>query len=457
MTTREHLAGHRCEECGHHSSKWFGRCPRCSSWRTQAASAAAVTTLGRKTRAPARIESGIAEMDRVLGGGFVSGEVCLLAGEPGIGKSTLVLQLLDALAHSGRNTLLVTGEESPAQVALRAARLQVDGERLRATSETSVEGILEACDQEQPEVVVVDSIQTIETSGLEQAAGSPLQLRDCTAALGRFAKRGGAVVVLVGHVTKDGGIAGPKTLEHMVDAVLSLEGERTTSLRLLRAVKNRFGSCEETGVFVMGRSGLEGVVDPSAMLLADRRRGVTGSVVFPGLEGSRCVLIEMQALVAPPSSGQPRRVAQGLEGRRVALLLGVLSKHVDLQLAPRDVFASAAGGIAVREPASDLAVLLALVSAATDIPVEEDLVAVGEVGLAGEVRRVPGIERRLAEAVRLGFRSALIPRGCSDVPARLEPVVVADVAGAVAHIAARNQSSQSGGPSPLPVLEPVSA
>ena len=460
MITREHLAAYRCEECGHHSSKWFGRCPKCSSWSTQAAPTvltSAVTTLGTQARAPARIESGIAEVDRVLGGGFVSGEICLLAGEPGIGKSTLVLQLLDALGQSGRTTLLVTGEESPAQVALRANRLQVDGERLRATSETSVEGILEACAQEQPEVVVVDSIQTVEMSGLDQAAGSPVQLRDCTAALGRFAKREGAVVVLVGHVTKDGGIAGPKTLEHMVDAVLSLEGERTTSLRLLRAVKNRFGSCEETGVFVMGRRGLEGVVDPSAMLLVDRRRGVTGSVVFPGLEGTRCVLIEMQALVAPPSSGQPRRVAQGLEGGRLSLLLGVLSKHVNLQLAPRDVFASAAGGIAVREPASDLAVLLALVSAATDIPIEEDLVAVGEVGLAGEVRRVPGIERRLAEAVRLGFRTALIPRGCSDVPAQLEPVVLADVAAAVAHIAARAQPMRSRAVSPLPQLEPVSA
>ncbi len=460
MVTKEHLAAYRCGHCGHHSPKWFGRCPKCSSWSTQTAPTvptAAVSTLGRGARAPARIESGIAEVDRVLGGGFVSGEVCLLAGEPGIGKSTLVLQLLDALAHSGRVTLLVTGEESPAQVALRAARLQVDGERLRATSETSVEGILETCEGEQPEVVVVDSIQTIEMSGLEQAAGSPLQLRDCTAALGRYAKTGGAVVVLVGHVTKDGGIAGPKTLEHMVDAVLSLEGERTTPLRLLRAVKNRFGSCEETGVFVMGRSGLEGVVDPSAMLLADRRRGVTGSVVFPGLEGTRCVLIEMQALVAPPSSGQPRRVAQGLEGRRLALLLGVLSKHVNLQLAPRDVFASAAGGIAVREPASDLAVLLALVSAATDIPIAEDLVAVGEVGLAGEVRRVPGIERRLSEAVRLGFRTALIPRGCRDVPAQLKPVVVADVAEAVAHIAARARLTQPGTTSPVPNLEPVGA
>jgi DNA repair protein RadA/Sms len=456
MIAKAHPSSYRCGDCGHNSSKWFGRCPRCGSWNTESESAAPVSqisSLGPAAQPPGRIETGIAELDRVLGGGFVAGEVVLVAGEPGIGKSTLVLQLLDALGGSGRKTLLVTGEESPAQVALRASRLGVDGERIRATSQTAVEQIIDGSEQEGAEVVVVDSIQTVATSGLDHAAGSLLQLRDCTAELGRYAKSSGAVVVVVGHVTKDGAIAGPKSLEHMVDAVLSLEGERTTSLRLLRAVKNRFGSCEETGVFVMGRRGLEAVMDPSAMLLADRRAAGTGSVVFPALEGSRCVLIEMQALVAPTTLPQPRRVAQGLEPRRLALLLGVTSKHLKLRLGSHDVFASAAGGIAVREPAADLAVLLALTSAAADVPVDAGLVAVGEIGLSGEVRRVPGVERRLAEASRLGFRSALVPRGCADVPSGLEPVVVDDVAAAVAHMSARAHSGERRSP----VLEEVTS
>jgi DNA repair protein RadA/Sms len=380
-----------------------------------------------------RVPSGIGEVDRVLGGGLVAGEALLLAGEPGIGKSTLVLQLIAALQEAGASCLLATGEESPPQVAMRARRLRLDLDRMRVVATTSLQHVLAACAREGPDVLVVDSIQTLSDAALEQAPGAPLQVQSCAGGLVRLAKETGRIVIVVGHVTKDGSVAGPKLLEHVVDAVLGLEGERHGTMRLLRAAKNRFGSCEETGVFVMGEGGLEPVPDPSAMLLADRHPGAAGSVVFCGLEGSRPMLLELQALVTESELPQPRRAAIGVDPRRLALVLGVLSERAGVQIGRRDVFVAAAGGLSVREPAADLALCLALCSGITGSPLPEDLVAFGEVGLAGEVRRVPGIERRLGEAARLGFRRAVVPRGAEGVRrAAMDVSQVTDVATALA-------------------------
>ncbi|HEV2757587.1 MAG TPA: DNA repair protein RadA [Actinomycetota bacterium] len=423
MATR--LAPFRCASCAHESPRWFGRCPQCGDWSTaQAPSsdggrAPAVGTLAAPATPAPRMSSGNDEVDRVLGGGFVPGEVVLLAGEPGVGKSTLVLQMLAGVAATGIRVLLATGEESLTQVGLRAARLGLDGASIAALAEPTIPAILAASAAESPGLLVVDSIQTVEDPTLEQPAGSIVQVRESAAALARHAKATQTVVVIVGHVTKDGAVAGPRTLEHLVDAVVSLDGDRSASLRLLRASKNRFGSCEETGVFVMERDGLVVVPDPSSMLLADRCPGVSGSIVFPGLEGSRPVLVELQALATSSDLVQPRRVALGVDARRLSMLTGVLEK-AGTRLAKRDLFASAAGGLAVKEPAADLALCLAIQSAVTDVSVDDRTVALGEVGLGGEIRRVPGTERRLAEAARLGFRRAIVPRHASVEDAGIE-------------------------------------
>ena len=432
------MGSHVCSDCGHVAHRWFGRCPACSAWSTattpEAAEAgeALVVSLDSSVDTAERFPTGAPEVDRVLGGGLVPGEVVLLAGEPGIGKSTLVLQLIDSLVGAGLPTLLITGEESLGQVALRAERLGIDTGKVRAAAASSLDTILASARAERPGVLVVDSIQTVADESLDQSAGSPTQVRESAAGLMRFAKSNATALILVGHVTKDGSVAGPKTLEHIVDCVLTLEGERSGSVRLLRAVKNRFGSCEETGVFVMAEHGLEAVVDPSAMLLADRCHGVAGSVVFPGLEGTRPVLMEAQALVAENKSPQPRRVAHGFDSKRLALLLGVLQQRAGRSFVERDVFVGAAGGLAVREPAADLAFALALASAHADRAVPSDVVVFGEVGLGGEVRRVPGSERRLMEAARLGFRTAIVPRGQERVPRGLKIIETDHLSRAIA-------------------------
>ena len=386
--------------------------------------------LGSCTTADQRWPTGMVEVDRVLGGGVVPGSVCLLAGDPGVGKSTFVLQLLDGLGRAGRRCLLVTGEESLAQTAMRARRVGVDLGTLRAAASTSLDAVMAAARRERADVLVVDSIQTLSDPSLEQSAGSVVQVRECAATLVRYAKAEGTAIVLVGHVTKEGSVAGPKALEHVVDVVLTLEGERGGALRLLRAAKNRYGSCEEAGVLTMTARGLEGVADPSAMLLADRKPGAPGSCVFCGLEGSRPVLVELQALVADSQLTQPRRVAIGVDARRMALLLGVMSQG-DTGLGRRDVFLAASGGVAVREPAADLGLCLAIHSAARSLSLPEDLVAIGEVGLAGEVRRVPGLDRRLSEAARLGFRRALVPPDATHRDCGMETRGVADLAAAL--------------------------
>ncbi len=366
------------------------------------------------------VATGIGELDRVLGGGLVAGSVTVLGGEPGVGKSTLVLQALASAAGQGRTSLLIAAEESGEQVRRRAGRLQaaVDGCYVLAT--TDLDAVMGAAGQLEPSMLVVDSIQAVSDRACPSQAGSPSQVRECAGRLVRYAKTLGVATVLVGHVTKDGGLAGPRTLEHLVDTVLSFEGDRHHSLRLLSASKHRYGPTGEIGLFEMTEAGLQGLVDPSALLLGDRRRGVPGSIAVPVLEGRRPLIIEIQGLVGPPMSGAPRRVAQGVVGGRLALLLAVLERRCHVAVAASDVFVSTVGGLRVNEPAADLGVALALVSAVTAIAIGEDVVALGEVGLAGEIRQVPSTERRLAEAVRLGFRRAVVPQSCPEGPVALE-------------------------------------
>ena len=417
---------YRCTDCGVAHPKWSGRCPTCAAWNTfvedveetgggsstapalaRAEAPIAITEIDPTAGAP--VSSGIAELDRVLGGGFVPGSVTLLGGEPGIGKSTLLLQVLAAQAALGRTVLYVSAEESRQQVRGRAERLGALHPSLLLSSETALPHIVAAIDSTSPELVVVDSIQTVSDPELGSAPGSVVQVRECAHRLVQEAKRRGVPVVLVGHVTKDGGLAGPRVLEHVVDTVLSFEGERHHALRLLRAVKHRFGPTAELGLFEMGEHGLAAVPDPSGLFLADRRPGLPGSAVVPVLEGQRPLLVEVQALVTPSALAMPRRQAQGLDSGRLSMLLAVLENRAGVAVGGADVFVSAVGGVRLNEPGSDLAVCLALASAVTGRPLPDGLVACGEVGLGGEIRQVAQLQRRLTEAARLGFTRAVVP------------------------------------------------
>jgi DNA repair protein RadA/Sms len=368
----------------------------------------------------AAVPTGIAELDRVLGGGLVAGSVTVLGGEPGVGKSTLVLQMLASTAAGGRTSLLIAAEESGEQVRRRAGRLEAAVEGCYVLATTDLDAVMSAARQIEPSILVVDSIQAVSVADCASQTGSPSQVRECAGQLVRLAKTSSVATVLVGHVTKDGALAGPRTLEHLVDTVLSFDGDRHHSLRLLSASKHRYGPTGELGLFEMTEAGLTGLVDPSAMLLGDRRSGVPGSIAVPVLEGRRPLIIEVQGLVGPSSSGAPRRVAQGIAGGRLALLLAVLERRCHLAVAASDVFVSTVGGLRVSEPAADLGIALALVSAVTGVAIDEDVVACGEVGLAGELRQVPGTERRLAEAARLGFRRAVVPQSSPEGPVALE-------------------------------------
>ncbi len=413
-----------CSECGGASLKWQGQCPHCQAWNslTEArveppgehryaalVSTAAVQSLGDvQAREMPRIASGIDEFDRVLGGGFVEGGVVLIGGDPGIGKSTLLLQSLAALSASAP-VLYVSGEESAAQVALRARRLGVDAVHVRLLSEISLERIISTVAVEKPSVLVIDSIQTLYSEQLQSAPGSVAQVRECAAQLTRLAKQSGLTLIMIGHVTKEGTLAGPRVLEHMVDTVLYFEGDAHSSFRLVRAVKNRFGAVNELGVFAMTDRGLKGVANPSALFLSKHDVQVAGSCVMATQEGTRPLLVEIQALVDAAHVPNPRRLSVGLEQQRLAMLLAVLHRHASIATFDQDVFVNAVGGVRIAEPAADLAVLLAVVSSMRNKPLPRGLVAFGEIGLAGEVRPAPRGQERLREAAKLGFSIALIP------------------------------------------------
>jgi DNA repair protein RadA/Sms len=419
-----------CSDCGGTSPKWLGKCPHCGAWNTLVESVVSDSSASknryseRAGLAPAsavmalsaieaqdmqRTPTGQDELDRVLGGGMVEGGVVLIGGDPGIGKSTLLLQALDGLQRSGQHTLYVTGEESGAQVALRARRLGLDHSQVNVLAETQLEKIIATLQAQSPQVAVIDSIQTVYSDQLTSAPGSVAQVRECAAHLTRLAKSSGTTVVLVGHVTKEGALAGPRVLEHMVDTVLYFEGDTHSSYRLVRAIKNRFGAVNEIGVFAMTEKGLKGVSNPSAIFLSQHTEPVPGSCVMVTLEGTRPLLVEIQALV--DSGGpSPRRLSVGLDRDRLAMLLAVLHRHAGVACMDQDVFVNAVGGVRISEPAADLAVMLAIQSSLRGKPLPRGFLAFGEVGLAGEVRPAPRGQERLKEAAKLGFSVALIPK-----------------------------------------------
>ena len=428
-----------CTECGAQSPKWTGQCPGCGAWNTLietvelplpvsarnarfsalAGTSAVQSLTAVSAEAVARIGSGLSELDRVLGGGgMVIGSVALIGGDPGIGKSTLLLQ---ALAVIGQNApvLYVTGEESAQQVALRARRLGVHADAVRLLAENRVEAIIASAESEKPAVMVVDSIQTIYTDILQSAPGSVAQVRESAAQLVRYAKQAGLGLFLVGHVTKEGALAGPRVLEHMVDTVLYFEGDNSSQYRIIRAIKNRFGAVNEIGVFVMTETGLREVGNPSAMFLSRLGDAVSGSVVLATQEGTRPLLVEVQALVDESHSSNPRRVCVGLDQNRLAMLLAVLHRHAGIGMYDQDVFVNVVGGVRVIEPAADLAVLIAAVSSMRNRPLGKDLIVFGEVGLAGEVRPVQRGQERIREAAKLGFKRAILP--AANMPKKPDP------------------------------------
>jgi len=415
-----------CTDCGASSLQWFGACPSCGAAGTLAETAAhaperpgarrlagaapgAVTLDAIEAREQERLSTGIGELDRVLGGGLVAGQVVLIGGDPGIGKSTLLLQTLAALGAAHR-TLYVSGEESAEQVALRAKRLSLDARAVHLIAEIQLERIMGTLERERPQVAVVDSIQTLWTEALQSAPGSVAQVRECAAQLARQAKKAGTALFIIGHVTKEGAIAGPRVLEHIVDTVLYFEGDQHSSFRLVRAVKNRFGAVNEIGVFAMTDKGLRAVANPSALFLAQHERAVAGACVLATLEGTRPLLVEIQALVDSAHTPNPRRLCVGLEQNRLAMLLAVLHRHAGIATWEQDVFVNAVGGVRIGEPAADLAVSLAVVSSLTDRPIPGKVVVFGEVGLAGEVRPAPRGQDRLKEAAKLGFEKAIVPK-----------------------------------------------
>ena len=419
-----------CSECGHESSKWLGQCPACKSWNTFVEEKQSVTKKGgaKPRRASAspmnmsevsikseeRIPTGIGELDRVLGGGIVTGSLSLVGGDPGIGKSTLLLQVCRNLVNAKRKVLYVSGEESAQQNKMRAERIGAFEDELLLFCETILEEILEGIRKVRPEFVVIDSIQTMFSEELTAAAGSVSQVREVTAQMMRIAKEENIAVFIVGHVTKEGVVAGPRTLEHMVDTVLYFEGEREAAYRILRGVKNRFGSTNEIGVFEMCADGLTEVENPSKMMLNGRPVDASGSVVVCSLEGTRPILIEIQALISPTSFQMPRRTAVGIDYNRVNLLMAVLEKRVGLQLGGCDAYVNLAGGMRLVEPAIDLGIILAIASSYKNIPLPEDTIIFGEVGLVGEVRRVSQGDQRIKEAEKLGFKTCILPKANVD-------------------------------------------
>ncbi|MFA5593310.1 MAG: DNA repair protein RadA [Micavibrio sp.] len=438
-----------CQSCGSIASKWGGKCEACGEWNTMAEEIAqsapkglGVTKKGRALElvslkgesnvAVPRHRSGIGEFDRVTGGGVVPGSAILIGGDPGIGKSTLLLQVVCKLAAAGKTCLYVSGEEAVDQVRLRARRLGLEGAPVALASATSVRDIVASMESDQMDLIVIDSIQTMYVDTVDSAPGTVTQVRSCTQELIRVAKKRGIAIFFVGHVTKEGQIAGPRVLEHMVDAVLYFEGDRGHQFRILRTVKNRFGPTDEIGVFEMANEGLVEVPNPSALFLAQRQNDVAGSAVLAGLEGTRPVLVEVQALVAPSPLGTPRRAVIGWDSNRLAMVLAVLEARCGITLSSSDIFLNIAGGIRISEPAADLAVAAALLSSQSNIPVPGNTVFFGEVGLAGEIRSVSQPDVRLKEAAKLGFDRAVIPqrpskKGKGPAPAAIEGLRIEEI------------------------------
>ncbi|MGC9668169.1 DNA repair protein RadA [Planosporangium sp. 12N6] len=459
-------ASYECDACGHRPPKWVGRCPECGEWgsiveaATSTPAALRAVTARRPAEparpiatisaAPARARpTNVPEFDRVLGGGLVPGGVVLLAGEPGVGKSTLLLDVAQQWAASGETpALVISGEESVSQVRLRAERIGALHQRLYLAAETDLAAVLGHLDAVKPGLLILDSVQTISAPGADGVPGGVTQVRGVTAAIVAVAKERGIATVLVGHVTKDGQVAGPRVLEHLVDVVLNFEGDKHSSLRMVRGLKNRFGAADEVGCFEMHEGGIASLPDPSGLFLTRYADAVPGTCVTVAMEGRRALVTEVQALIGAPVPGSPRRTVSGLDGARLAMVLAVLQRRSKLQLHDREVFAATVGGVRVIEPAADLAVALAVASAATDLPMAPDLVALGEVGLTGEVRRVGAVPRRLAEAARLGFRFALVPPGCGpaatgSVPEGMKVLEVGDVRAALHFAVQAGERSES--------------
>ena len=412
-----------CNECGYESAKWMGKCPSCGAWNSFFEEKIAKVSDGRKeekkniTPKPLntftgkenkRISTGFDELDRVLGGGLVKGSLILLGGEPGIGKSTLILQLCDKVKEEGK-VLYVSGEESAEQIKLRADRLQIKNDDILFLGETDIDVIDTAIEEVSPKLVIIDSIQTMYSDEITSAAGSVSQVREITARVMKTCKQKEITTIIIGHVTKDGNIAGPRVLEHMVDTVLYLEGERYFSYRVLRGVKNRFGSTNEIGMFEMQQEGMTEILNPSSILISEREENPAGSVIVASVEGTRSLLVELQSLVTPSVFGLPRRTANGMDYNRLTLLIAVLEKKAGLMLGNQDVYLNVVGGIRLNEPALDLGIIMAVASSFKNKPIDKSCVAIGEVGLTGEIRAVNLIEKRLKEAEKLGFKKCIIP------------------------------------------------
>lgn len=414
-----------CQSCGYVSPRWIGKCPNCNEWNTFVEEAPVPANVARKSGGVSsklnpiplsevdsitdvRFSTEIAEFDRVLGGGIVSGSVILLGGDPGIGKSTLMLQV--ALHLKKKVVLYVTGEESPKQVKLRAERLGKISDNIQLLAETNLEIVVDIIERATPDLVIVDSIQTLFHPNLESAPGSVGQVRESTALLTRIAKTKHVPIILIGHVTKEGVIAGPRVIEHMVDTVLQFEGERHYAYRILRGIKNRFGSTNEIGIFEMHDTGLREVLNPSEVFLSERTYGASGATIVASMEGTRPILIEVQALVSTSNYGMPQRTATGFDLRRLSMLLAVLDKRVGINTGSQDVFVNIAGGIRIDEPAADLGIASSIVSSLRDVPVDSQTVAIGEIGLGGEIRTIAHCDKRVQEAAKLGFKTIIIPK-----------------------------------------------
>jgi DNA repair protein RadA/Sms len=435
---------YRCSECHHVTAKWVGRCPDCGTWGTVDEVAVLAAVNGSPLRravtptSPAvpissidpgstrHFHTGVSELDRVLGGGLVPGSVTLLAGDPGVGKSTLLLEVAHRWAQEGRRALYLSGEESAGQIRLRAERTRCTHDEVYLAAESDLQMALGHIDEVRPSLVVVDSVQTMSTTEVDGVTGGVTQVRAVTTALTSYAKlaakTSGVAMLLVGHVTKDGAIAGPRSLEHLVDVVLHFEGDRTSALRMVRGVKNRFGAADEVGCFLLRDNGIECVADPSGLFLDQRPKPVSGTAVTVTLDGKRPLIGEVQALIGSPASGSPRRAVSGIDSSRAAMITAVLEKRARLPVGTNDIYLSTVGGMRLTDPSSDLAVALAIASAYTDLAMPINAVAIGEVGLAGDLRRVSGMDRRLAEAARLGFGCAVVPAGVTAVPAGLRPL-----------------------------------